>query len=223
MQTRLIIALPNRLCATGLARHIEVLDPTIKVCGVATGSKQIFELLAKCPATVLLYDPYLPGAAPEVVCCRLNREFFNVKTILMKNPTANGRFLEAQKFTPAAILSSEAKPLNLIELLRNIDGERDTKEKVSKSLKAKPSKKSRLETKTRETRKPKSNNLPLQQLSEREKEIIMLTSRGHSSREIGFALGISNNTVRTHTQNILSKLQLNSKIQLISWYASIGD
>lgn len=48
--------------------------------------------------------------------------------------------------------------------------------------------------------------------------MVSLIVRGHSSREIAFVLDISLNTARNHTQNILKKLKLNKKIQLISWH-----
>lgn len=53
------------------------------------------------------------------------------------------------------------------------------------------------------------------QLSEREKEILQLLSRGLDYKEIGSQLFISPNTVRKHTNNIYQKLHVNSKAQAL--------
>jgi DNA-binding NarL/FixJ family response regulator len=49
-------------------------------------------------------------------------------------------------------------------------------------------------------------------LSPRELEILRLLVRGRPTREIAADLGISVQTVRKHTQNVLAKLQVHSKL-----------
>jgi DNA-binding NarL/FixJ family response regulator len=200
MQTHLIIALPNRLLATALAEYVVAKGKDMTVCGIATDSKQIFELLEHCPATALLYDPYLPGPGPEVICCRLRQEFSNLKIMLMKNVNANGRFNEAEKCSPSAIIGSDAEPQQFLEMLL-LMGKKKMKMPKTKAVKIKNSK-----------------DKPL--LSQREQEMVNLIARGHSAREIAFVLDIAVNTARNHTQNILKKLKLSKKIQLITWNLS---
>jgi PAS domain S-box-containing protein len=52
-------------------------------------------------------------------------------------------------------------------------------------------------------------------LSARELEILRLLGRGASTREIARTLGISGATVRTHTQNILAKLGVHSRLEAV--------
>ena len=47
-------------------------------------------------------------------------------------------------------------------------------------------------------------------LSPREKEVLMLLAKGHSSKQIADILNISTNTVYRHRQNILSTLQVSN-------------
>lgn len=66
----------------------------------------------------------------------------------------------------------------------------------------------------------KSLNLCIQQknikiLTKRELEILLLIKKGMCSREISETLNISNDTVRTHRKNILSKSNCNSFIELV--------
>lgn len=58
---------------------------------------------------------------------------------------------------------------------------------------------------------------PRTTLTEREREILGHLARGGSNREIGLALGISENTVRAHLRNILEKLHLHNRIQAAAY------
>lgn len=53
------------------------------------------------------------------------------------------------------------------------------------------------------------------QLSDREKEILQLLSRGLDYKEIALSISISPNTVKKHTINIYHKLHVNSKAQAL--------
>lgn len=53
------------------------------------------------------------------------------------------------------------------------------------------------------------------QLSDREREVLSLLADGHGAKEIGFRLGISSKTVDTHRQNISRKLGVESLADLV--------
>jgi DNA-binding NarL/FixJ family response regulator len=54
-------------------------------------------------------------------------------------------------------------------------------------------------------------------LSERELEVVTLVAQGLSNQEIADALFISERTARTHVSHVISKLGLNSRIQVALW------
>ena len=56
------------------------------------------------------------------------------------------------------------------------------------------------------------------QLSPREREVAMLILKGHSSESIGYHLGISTATVKTHRQKLYAKLGLSSQQELFSTF-----
>jgi DNA-binding NarL/FixJ family response regulator len=64
----------------------------------------------------------------------------------------------------------------------------------------------------RTLRTPKQAN-PLAELTEREREVLILIARGQANKEIAGALGITERTARTHVSNILGKLGLASRTQ----------
>ncbi len=67
-----------------------------------------------------------------------------------------------------------------------------------------------------------TRNVPLDTLSTREKEILRLIGEGDTTRQIADQLVISPNTVRTHRDRIMQKLDLHNKAALIRYAVSHG-
>lgn len=61
-----------------------------------------------------------------------------------------------------------------------------------------------------------------QALSDREREVLQYVARGHTYREIGTELFIAEKTVENHVRNILGKLHLNRKQELIRYALEHG-
>jgi DNA-binding NarL/FixJ family response regulator len=59
-------------------------------------------------------------------------------------------------------------------------------------------------------------------LSEREREVLQLVARGHTYKEIGAQLYIAEKTVENHVRNILGKLHLSRKSELIRYAVDHG-
>ena len=55
--------------------------------------------------------------------------------------------------------------------------------------------------------------LPIEPLSEREHEVLVLLAHGHSNREIADRLVLAEGTVKNHVSNILAKLQAENRTQ----------
>lgn len=56
---------------------------------------------------------------------------------------------------------------------------------------------------------------PLENLTPREEEIFYILAKGHNNREIADMLTLSENTVRTHIANLLEKLNLRDRVQVM--------
>jgi DNA-binding NarL/FixJ family response regulator len=63
---------------------------------------------------------------------------------------------------------------------------------------------------------------PVQPLSDREREVLQYVARGHTYREIGEQLFIAEKTVENHVRNILQKLHLNRKQELVRYALEHG-
>ncbi len=63
---------------------------------------------------------------------------------------------------------------------------------------------------------------PVRTLSAREREVLRLVARGLTYRTVGEQLYIAERTVENHVRNILEKLRLNRRDELIRWAAKRG-
>ena len=60
-------------------------------------------------------------------------------------------------------------------------------------------------------------------ISRREYEIIRLLCKGYSNKQIGRELYISDTTVKTHINNILTKLNLHGRMQIVARYYTLNE
>jgi ATP/maltotriose-dependent transcriptional regulator MalT len=68
-----------------------------------------------------------------------------------------------------------------------------------------------------ESRATPANKDKTDELTEREREVAALVAQGYSNGEIASALVLSKRTVEKHIANILSKLGLTSRVQIVRW------
>jgi DNA-binding NarL/FixJ family response regulator len=64
--------------------------------------------------------------------------------------------------------------------------------------------------------------LQVEQLTEREVEVLALTAKGYTNKAIGAQLGISDRTVQGHLAHIFNKLQANSRTEAVMRGVSLG-
>ncbi|GAA5137091.1 response regulator transcription factor [Alloalcanivorax gelatiniphagus] len=63
---------------------------------------------------------------------------------------------------------------------------------------------------------------PVDQLTDRETEILKMVATGMSYKQIAARLVLSHRTVQNHVQNTLRKLQMNNRVQLTRWAIEHG-
>ncbi|HVF53739.1 MAG TPA: LuxR C-terminal-related transcriptional regulator [Actinomycetota bacterium] len=69
-----------------------------------------------------------------------------------------------------------------------------------------------------ETLKERSAASGITALTRRQHEVVELIAAGHTNREIAAELVISEHTAERHVENILKALNLNSRLQIATWY-----
>jgi two-component system NarL family response regulator len=76
------------------------------------------------------------------------------------------------------------------------------------------------EFKTLSRRHEERMHMPGPRLTKRELEVLKLVAKGMNNRDIGQTLFISENTVKNHVRNILEKLHLHSRMEVVVYAVS---
>ncbi len=66
-------------------------------------------------------------------------------------------------------------------------------------------------------RKHRAHEPEPESLSERERQVLTLTAKGYTSREIGDQLGLSPRTIETYRERIMQKLELGHRSELVEY------
>ncbi len=69
---------------------------------------------------------------------------------------------------------------------------------------------------------PSASSRGFEELTEREREVLTLIAEGHSNQDIADALVISVKTVNRHRENIMAKLNLHSRVELVRYAIEKG-
>jgi NarL family two-component system response regulator LiaR len=127
-------------------------------------------------------------------------------------------FTEAEKVFPAiqagasSYLLKDVSPDDLVEAIRAVHrGEArlhpDIARKLMKQVAKQPD---------------EGTDARVNDLTDREREVVCLIGQGLSNREIAQQLDISHRTVKTHVSNILSKLNLKDRTQVAIYAIQFG-
>ena len=196
---RVMIADDHRVVRDGL-RYLLDQEPDIHVVGEAGDGRQALRVVTITHPDVLLLDLYMPQLDGHGVLSSLQA---------IPEPPA------------VVVLTSAADDEHLVRAM--LDGatsylvKTSTAEQVVAAVRDAAAGKASLspDLLTRLTRALHRSPAPgpLDRLSPREHEVLRLIAQGQSNRQIARQLGIGEQTVKTHVSSILTKLDLEDRIQ----------
>ena len=194
---RVLVVDDHKVVRQGL-RFLLGQEDGIEVVGESVDGKDAIDAVARLRPDVVLLDllmPNLDGLAALPFILRARRE---VRVVVLTSDQDDGRIIDAIQ---AGALSYLLKTAGVDEVVAAVRAAASGETRLAASVAAK------LIKEVRRKREPTDS------LSEREREVLVQIARGRSNKEIGRALGIGEETVKTHVQNILSKLQLADRQQ----------
>jgi DNA-binding NarL/FixJ family response regulator len=200
---RVFVVDDHAVVRRGLRGYLEVVDD-MEVVGEAADGQEALDGIAALVATgrppdVALMDLVMPGMDGVTATAAITRRHPGMQVVAMTSFSQADLVHGALQAGAAGYLLKDAEADEVAAAIRAAcRGEVHLDPAIAKQL-------------TRSLVAPKPQ--PLQALTDREREVLILVAEGLSNQQIADSLVISERTARTHVSNILSKLGLASRTQ----------
>ena len=190
----------HRLVRQGLQDFLELQDD-LEIVGEASSGEEGVQLAQDILPDVVLMDLVLPGIDGVEATRRIKAVSPSTQIIVLTSFTDDDKVFPAIKAGAISYLLKDVQPEELARAIRAAQrNEAVLHPEVAAKL-------------MQEFNVPRPADNPVEQLTERELEVLRLIARGKSNKEIADTLIISEKTVKTHVSNILSKLHLADRTQ----------
>ena len=201
---RVVIADDHGIWRSGLRAD---LGENFTVVGEAGDAPEAIKVVGQTSPDLVLTDLHMPGGGGLAVIEAVSE---TVPVVILTVSEAEADLLEA---VAAGALGYLVKSTTSEELRNHLWRASQGEPVFSPSLAA---------LVLSEFRRVKTTRQPADALSRREREVLQLVARGHTYKDVGEELYISAKTVENHVRNILKKLQLNRKQELIRYALEHG-
>ncbi len=171
-------------------------EPNMKVVGEANDGEELIKIVRLKKPDVVLTDIRMPKCDGIIATQIIKSKFPNVKVIALSMFDQPAAVLQMQKAGASGYIMKNSPLSKVVKAIRTVaeNGTFFDKTIIAEDLGANPEE---------------------IVLSKREKEILQLIGEGKSSNEISEILEIGKSTVDTHRKNILRKLNIQGKSDLI--------
>jgi two-component system response regulator NreC len=208
---RLLIADDHTLFRAGVRLLLEA-EPDIEVVGEAVDGEKAIELTESLRPNVVLMDIGMPGTSGLDATRRIKTRFSDVHVLVLTMHRSEEYFFEMLKAGASGYVLKGAETNELINAIRDVS---------AGGVFLQPSMTKRL-LQDYLDRLNKAHGLDRPELTPREKEIVHLLADGYSNKEIAERLYVSLSTIHTHRTNIMRKLNLSSRHELVQYARKRG-
>ncbi len=206
-EIKLLLVDDHQVVRTGLRMLLEG-QPDMTIVGEADSGLQALEKAKELAPDVVVMDITLPDISGIEATRQIKEELPNVSVIALTIHEDEQYFFEMLQAGASGYVPKRAAPEDLITSIRAaFAGEIYIYPSLAKALVA-----DFLGRSTQESEKAS-----LDGLTSREQEVLSLLAKGLSNDEIGDALQISKHTVARHRENLMRKLELHSRSELVKY------
>ncbi len=189
---RILIAEDHLIARVGVTTIVNA-QPDMTVVAEAVNGRQAVELHRQHLPDVTLMDMRMPVLGGVEAAIEIHREFPAARIVAVTTFAGEEDIRRALVAGIQAYLTKDVLHGELLLAIRAVHaGERYLPAAVAASLAA---------------------QMPRPDLSARETEVLKLIVQGLSNKQIGFALGIAEYTVKNHVKSVLSKLGVEDRTQ----------
>jgi DNA-binding NarL/FixJ family response regulator len=197
---RVLIVDDHEMVREGLMAMLQP-EPDFEVVGQTGAGAAVVELVATTHPDVVLLDARLPDVSGVEVCRRLTRSHPDVAVVILTTFTDADLVQECLLAGARGYVVKDVERFSLKESIRAVyRGQAVLAPQVAGQV-----------IERARTRQPAESRRAA--LSASQVAILRLISRGHSNREIAAEVHLSENTVKTHIQEIFRKLGVRNRVE----------
>jgi DNA-binding NarL/FixJ family response regulator len=201
---RVVIADDQALVRGGFRMILEM-QPDIEVVGEAGDGREALDQARLKKPDVVLMDVRMPGMDGIEATRRLRNSDVDSRVLMLTTFDLDEYVYEAMKAGASGFLLKNAPPAQLADAVRTVAaGDALLSPGITRRL---------IEHYVAQPRVGVDGHSELEQLTERERQVLELIAAGLSNAEIAARLIVSEATVRTHVNRVLSKLSLRDRTQ----------
>ena len=204
---RVVVADDHPLFREGVINSLQSL-PDMVVVGQAADADEALRVVREELPDLALLDVTMPGSG--IAAARRIAAACPATRIVMLTVSENeDDLLEAMKAGASGYVLKGVSARELASVVRSVsNGEVYVAPSLAFGL-------------LREMSSPRPSD-PLAELSARERQVLELVANGLSNQEIGLKLGLAEKTIKHYMTNILTKLQVRSRVEAALLAARVG-
>jgi two-component system response regulator NreC len=208
---RVLMADDHTIFRAGVRLLVEA-EGDMEVVGEALNGAEVVTLAESLRPDVILMDIAMPGMNGLEATRHLKSRFPDVRILVLTMHRSDDYFLEMLKAGASGYVLKAAETNELIGAIRAVArGEVFLHPTVTRQL---------VQDYLNRLNEPGGAAGPA--LTPREKEILRLLAEGYSNKEIADRLVVSPSTIHSHLSNLMKKLDLNSRHDLIQYTRQHG-
>lgn len=209
MAIRILLVDDHGVLRAGL-RALLNSESDLVVVGEATDGAQVAQLTELLSPDVVLMDVSMAGKDGIETTRELRKVHPDVRVLLLTIHDDEWLVREAIRVGAAGYIVKNAVESELINAIRAVSaGHMYIHPSLTRAL---------ISEETRST----STNLHVETLTMREVQVLMLVARGHTNKQIAELLNLSTRTVESHRANMMAKLDLHSRVELVRYASEHG-
>ena len=204
---RVLIVDDHTILRDGISALL-ALAADIEVIGEAENGREAIDRARQLAPDVVLMDIAMPAMDGLEATRRIHKEFPQMKVLTLTQYDDREHLLSLLEAGAEGFISKTAASSELASAIRSVyQGDSFLSPSVAKLL---------LKHYRQGARAGRGQD-PYDQLTDREREVLKLLAEGHTSREIADTLVISPKTVEGHRTNVMAKLDIHNRTDLVKY------
>lgn len=198
---RVLITDDHEMVRIGVSAYLSA-QPDIDVVGEAENGEKAVKLALELKPDIILMDLVMDGMDGIQATKEIIERWPDAKIIIVTSFLDDDKVYPALEAGATSYILKTSKASEIAEAIRKTyEGQTILEPEVTNKMMAKM--------------RSKSESLPHEELTPREREVLLLMAEGKSNQEIADELFIALKTVKVHVSNILSKLDVEDRTQAV--------